>query len=339
MDSCGFGLCHMLYLHSAGHAHPSNEITNDFLATLSPCVSPDQIVRHFGIFCRRSVLPLDYISRTLNQDPRCARGVVSHTPTTLATTAARMALERAQIDTKDLGLILANCCTPLQTMPAEAQRIAAELGVECKAYDLFSASAGFALHLDYLENIRPERVPEFTLCVSTATFTRFVNYRNSVDAAIWGDGAAAWIVSPRQPKQGFRIIHTCFGNNPKRWDTVTLDRWDHFRQNGVAVGHYSVSQTVKILRSLKSTFALNWNHTYFIGHQANARMLDTVCRAQSIPCERHLMNVTRIGNQAGAGAPATLSMNWGRIEPGAKLVVAVVGAGLSWGAVLLEATG
>jgi 3-oxoacyl-[acyl-carrier-protein] synthase-3 len=327
----------MLYLHSAGHAHPNNEITNDFLATLTPDTSTDKLVGRFGIFCRRSVLPLEYIRTTLNQDPRQAQDVATHTPTLLGAAAAAMALERAGILANDLGLVIANCCTPLQTMPAEAQRIAAHLGIDCKAFDVFSSSAGFALHLDYLDGLRPERMPEYTLCVSTATFTTFVNYRNTVDAAIWGDGAAAWIVSPLRPTRGFRIVHTCFGNDPRRWDTVTVDRWGHFRQNGRAVGHYSVGQTVKLLRSLQTGFGLRWNDTYFIGHQANARMLDTVCRSEGIPVDRHLSNVAQIGNQAGAGAPATLSMNWDRIAAGSRLAIAVVGAGLSWGAALLEA--
>jgi len=114
----------MLYLHSAGHAHPSNTISNDFLATLVPHASPDQILRRFGILYRRSVLALSYIRETLNQDSKRAQDVASHTPTTLAVAACTMALERAGLRGQDIGLVLANCCTPLQTMPAEEQRIA-----------------------------------------------------------------------------------------------------------------------------------------------------------------------------------------------------------------------
>jgi 3-oxoacyl-[acyl-carrier-protein] synthase-3 len=326
----------MLYIHSFGHAHPDTEISNDFLESLDTSVTSDQLVKRFGIFCRRSVLPLNYIRETLNKDPRQALGVASHTPTTLGAAAAQMALERAGISLGEISLVLANCCTPLQTMPAEAQRIAGYLGLQCQAFDIYSASAGFALHLNYLGSLRPECIPKFTLCVSTATLTTVVNYENLIDAAIWGDGAAAWIVSPHRPARGMRILQTCYGSDPRRCDTVVVDRLGHFRQNGIAVGHYSVGQTVKLLRCLQKSFGFSWIDTYFIGHQANARMLDTVCRNEGIPPARHLSNVSHIGNQAGAGAPATISMNWDRMPVGARLVVAVVGAGLSWGSVLLE---
>jgi 3-oxoacyl-[acyl-carrier-protein] synthase-3 len=326
----------MLYIHSFGHAHPDTEITNDFLESLYDSVTANQLVNRFGISCRRSVLPLDYIRETLNKDPRLAPRVASHTPTSLGAAAAQMAIERAGISARDINLVMANCCTPLQTLPAEAQRIAGEMGIQCQAFDVFSASAGFALHLDYLRALRPERVPKFTLCVSTATLTTVVNYNNHIDAAIWGDGAAAWIVSSERPARGLRIMYTCYGTDPRRWNTVVVERLGHFHQNGIAVGHYSIGQTVKLLRCLQDSFGFSWKDTYFIGHQANGRMLDTVCRNEGIPPERHLSNVANIGNQAGAGAPATLSMKWDQIAAGARLVVAVVGAGLSWGSVLLE---
>ncbi len=327
----------MLYIHGFGHAHPPTEITNGFLVGLNGNGSEKGVIDRLGILRRRTVLPLDYIRRTLNANPHEAMAVASHTPTTLGAAAARMAVERASISLNDIDLVLASCCTPRQTMPAEAQRIASELGIQCRAFDVFSSSVGFALLLDYLQALRIERVPRFALCVCTATFTPVVHYGNAVDAAIWGDGAAAWIVSPEAPAKGLRILHTCYGSDPRRCETITIDRLGHFHQNGIAVGHFSVGQTVKLLRSLREGFDLDWKHTYFVGHQSNARTLDTICRSENIPPERHLSNVSHVGNQAGAGAPASLSMNWDRIEPGARLAVAVVGAGLSWGSVLLEA--
>lgn len=329
----------MLYIHGFGHAHPPTEITNGFLISLNGNGPESHLIHRLGILCRRTVLPLDYIRRTLNANPWEAAAVASQTPTTLGATAARMAMERAAISPNDIDLVLGSCCTPRQTMPAEAQRIASELGIRCRAFDLFSSSVGFALLSDYLQTLQVERVPRFALCVCTATFTTVVNYANPVDAAIWGDGAAAWIVSPEPPAKGLRILHTCYGSDPRRCDTITIDRFGHFHQDGIAVGHFSIGQTVKLVRSLRQMFDLDWKNAYFVGHQSNARALDTICRIEGIPPERHLSNVSCIGNQAGAGAPASLSMNWERIEPGARLAVAVVGAGLSWGSVLLEAVG
>ena len=73
-------------------------------------------------------------------------------------------------------------------------------------------------------------------------------------------------------------------------------------------------------------------HPMFIGHQANALMLEAVCRRTATPSERHLFNVDRYGNCGAAGAPSVFSQNWDRIDDG-YLNLAVVGSGLTWGGV------
>ena len=78
--------------------------------------------------------------------------------------------------------------------------------------------------------------------------------------------------------------------------------------------------------------------SYFIGHQANLRMLTSACEKQGVAPERHLYNVDRYGNQGAAGAPCVLSMNWDRFQAGDIIVVSVVGAGLTWGSALLKKT-
>jgi len=65
-------------------------------------------------------------------------------------------------------------------------------------------------------------------------------------------------------------------------------------------------------------------------------MLEQVCKQREIPPDRHLYNVDVVGNQAGAGAPATISQSLDRLKQGDRIAVAVVGAGLSWGSCLLE---
>lgn len=98
-----------------------------------------------------------------------------------------------------IGLVITNCCTPFQTTPVESQRIAERLKIKALAYDVFTACPVFALHLDYLNNFQTDKLPDYILCVSTAALTMNVDYNNRSDGAIWGDGAAAWVVSPRKP--------------------------------------------------------------------------------------------------------------------------------------------
>src|SRR5690606_9733170 len=99
-------------------------------------------------------------------------------PTILGAEAARMAIAQAGISKDDIGLVIANCCTPVQTTPSEAQRIACELEIVKPAYDVFTACPAFALHMDYLNSMKEEKLPDYILCVSTATLTQHVNYND-----------------------------------------------------------------------------------------------------------------------------------------------------------------
>ena len=318
-----------------GFDHPSGIIDNKFLENLDVGTNEQWILEKIGIVTRRTTLPLDYIRTTRNLDPREAVKVASDTPTEMGARASLMALQRAGVKPEQIGMIICNCCTPNQLAPAESPRIAKALQIKCKAFDVFTACPAFALHIDFLNNYRPELLPEYVLCISTAALTQHVNYNDRSDGAIWGDGAAAWVVSTRQPGK-LRVLDASYTTDPTRCDAVVVDTFGHFHQDGRAVRDFSVRQTVRLIRQVEEKFEIDWQRDIFIGHQANSTMLQQITNNRGIPDSQHWQNVTAIGNQAGAGAPAVLAMNWDQIKKDQKIVVAVVGAGLSWGTVVLE---
>lgn len=326
----------MLSILSMGVAHPKVPIDNQFIEDLDIGTNEQWILEKIGIKKRLSTLPISYILQTRNEDPRRAQEVAEQTTTGLAIEAAHNAINLLGIDPTEIGLIICNTCTPEQVAPSEAQRIAAGLGIEAKAYDVVSACPAFALHMDYLAHFEEDELPDYVLCVSTATLTQNVNYNDRSDSAIWGDGAAAWIVSPTKPGK-LQMLDSHFMADPTRCDAVVVDTFGHFHQDGRAVRDFSVRQTVRLIKQLEKEYDLDWEKDVFIGHQANRTMLGQITNNRKIPEENHWYNVTEIGNQAGAGAPATLAMHWDEIQKGQRIVVAVVGAGLSWGSVLLEA--
>ena len=326
----------MLSIVGVGCSHPGTVIDNEFLEGLRIESSAEWILEKIGIRERRTVLPLEYISAAKNRDPREALPVMSQTPSHLGVKAAQEALERAGITAAQLGLITVNCCTPLTSIPSEAQRIGRALGVNVPAYDLQTACPAFALQVDHLARYQESQLPDYVLCISTATMTAKVNYADRSDSSILSDGAAAWVVSPRCSGR-LAVEESFYVADPRRWSAVTIDNFGHFQQDGRAIRDFSVRQTVHLLKSLEKKHGLDWSRDVFIGHQANATMLEQIVRNRKIPQQNHWHNVEYFGNQAGAGAPAVLAQHWDRITPGQKIVVAVVGAGLSWGALVLSA--
>lgn len=327
-----------MHVLSMGVAFPEGRISNQLIEELDIGTNEEWILSKIGIRERRTSLPADYIKSSRNERPQDAVAVAQDTAESLGKEAARRAIEGAGLSPKDIGMVICNCCTPEASAPTEALRIAKGLGIEGEAYDVFTACPAFALHVDYLANFEAEELPEYVLCISTAVLTQNVNYNDRSASAIWGDGAAAWIISPRRPGR-LKVLGSFFTADPLRCDAVTVDTFGHFDQDGRAVRDFSVRQTVRLLRNIEQDFQIDWHRDVFIGHQANRTMLAQITNNRKIPEENHWFNVTEIGNQAGAGAPATLCMNWDKIQKGQKIVVAVVGAGLSWGSIVFEGTG
>ncbi|MCB0335709.1 MAG: hypothetical protein KDD62_05365 [Bdellovibrionales bacterium] len=325
----------MLGILGAGCCHPSNVISNRFLEDLEIGSVGQWIVDKIGIHERRSVLPLDYIRETKNQDPLQALSLMEMSPAQLGANAARAAVARAGIKLEDIGLILCNCCTPVSLSPTTSELIAQELGIQVPTWELFSACPAFALHLHYTKSLKDDALPKYVLCVSTATLTTRVNYNDRSDSAIWGDGAAAWVVSPSEIGK-LTVRHTTFQADPSRSNAVVVDSLGHFHQDGRAVRDFSVRQTVRMIKALERDYNIDWTKDIFIGHQANGTMLEQIRNNRKIPNENHWHNVSFIGNQAGAGAPAVLAQNWDRLESGQNIIVAVVGAGLSWGSAIMH---
>jgi len=325
----------MLHILGMGAYHPSIVITNKFIEDLDVGTNAQWIIEKIGIESRVTTLPLDYIKATKNQDPREGRSIASHTPTELAVKASEEATRLAGISRDKIGLIICNTCTPNQTSPTESLRIATALGVSCPSYDVLTACPAFALHIDYLSNFKESELPDYVLCISTAAMTQKVNYTDRTDGAIWGDGAAAWIVSPRHEGR-LSVIESHYATDPSRCEAVVVDTFGFFHQDGRAVRDFSVRQTVRLIKAFEEKHELDWSKDVFVGHQANATMLRQVTENRDILASNHWCNVTHFGNQAAAGAPAVIAMNWDKIKKGQRIVVAVVGAGLSWGSVLLE---
>ncbi|MDT8437336.1 MAG: 3-oxoacyl-[acyl-carrier-protein] synthase III C-terminal domain-containing protein, partial [Gemmatimonadota bacterium] len=123
-------------------------------------------------------------------------------------------------------------------------------------------------------------------------------------------------------------------------DKVVVPVGGHFAQEGRTVQMFAIKRTVRLLRRLQKahgaggTFA--GRDLHFVGHQANLRMLETVCQQCGIAPDRHHHNVVDFGNTGAAGAPSVLSMRWDDWGDADDVAVVGVGSGLTWSSFLLR---
>ena len=324
-----------LNLLGLGHFHPENEITNQFLEDLDIGTNDEWILERTGIRSRRTALPLDYIRETRNKDPRAAveAAVMSNAET--GAQAAKLALSRAGIAAGDVGLLIGGGCAPDTVTPAEACNIAAALGVEAPCLDINSACSSFIAGIYMLSMMDPTKLPPLVLLVTAEPMTGTVDYNDRASAVLWGDGALAGVLSTKQTGRASLVGQT-LTSDPAGREKIVIPRLGHFRQEGRTVQSFAIRKTSDRYLSMRDSFRQDDRAFHFVGHQANLRMLESVCRRCEIPDDLHHFNCEFFGNTGGASSGSVISQNWDKWTPRDDIGVVGVGAGLTWGSYLMR---
>jgi 3-oxoacyl-[acyl-carrier-protein] synthase-3 len=311
-----------MFIHGMGHWHPETTLDNAFFESLDLGTTDAWVQQRVGIRTRHTALSLDYIRSTRNQDPREAASAASCDGVEMAVRAATMAMTRAGVSPMDIGVVIAGASAAAQTAPATASLVAERLGITAPAFDMNAACSSFVLHASVLASW-PFR--GLALTVYPEDLTRAVDYRRRDAAVLMGDGAAACIWS--KTERGPIVVSDAeFGSDPAGAGKVGIRNGGHLQQDGPAVQAFAVRRSVALVREMRL------DNEIFVGHQANLRMLQTVCEHAAIPRDRHFWNVDARGNCGAAGAPSVLSEHWDAVLGSTSDVLVVqVGAGLSWG--------
>jgi len=330
----------MLSILGLGYALAKTELDNEFLhKEVGLTLGPDWVKARLGIYKRFTVLSKDYIKATKNADPKAAIGLArsqGQTPVTMGAAAARQALEHAGVQSGQIGLVIANNDTPFETIPSTANLVAKELGIGSGPhFDANASCSSFARHMQLLCEMEAS-LPEYVLAVQTSAYTTRTDYTaRCMDGYIWGDGAAAQVLCAQRPGL-LKVTPVEFATLPDGADDVVIDAAGHFHQKGASVKEFSRQKTCALFQTAAQRHGLDLKSVYTISHQNNFVMQSKIIKSLDLPEARHLRNVQEQGNTAAAGVPSVVAQNLALLRKGDRIVYAVVGSGLAWGAGLLE---
>ena len=319
-----------------GWALPKTVIDNDFLhKEVGLKKGPDWVESRLGIHERHSVLSREYILKTKNADPRQAilhARSLGETPVTLAVRAAQKALAHTGVRPDQIGMVVCNCDLPFDLVPSTASYIAKALGIGTGAHiDMNSACSSFARHMMYLGDLNERAWPEFVLTVQTGAYTTRTNYASeSYDGYIWGDGAAAQVVSTRHQGR-ISVEPMMYDTAPEQAHEIHVDTAGFFSQNGAAVREFSIRKTCEMYEQIAAKKELYADEVYTVSHQANFVMQNSILGHLHLPESRHIRNVHTQGNIGAAGCPSAIAQHMDKLHKGDQIVYAVLGAGLAWG--------
>lgn len=325
-----------LNIVGVGSAYPETIVSNALINEINPQLDLSAFERRSGIRERRSSLPLEYI-RQGNFDPQQARKVALQSPTHLAAEAARRAVKSAGIELSDIGLILGEASCPYQTCPGEAPRIANALRLKIPAYDLAASACTFLYHLDIVSSWQPARCPRFILSVTTNTPTHALSFHaNSPEAAClrFGDAAFAMVLSYEQP--GKMIVKDSLAVTDGSEDiALQIDTHGFIRLSEQV---YMQQLTRHVRASAEHAIELgrlDRTNLRFIGPQFDSSLLAEITSSLSISVEDRWSCLARSGDCLGASPGLVLEENWARIAPHENILIALAGAGFSYGFVTL----
>jgi 3-oxoacyl-[acyl-carrier-protein] synthase III len=220
-------------------------------------------------------------------------------------------------------------------IPSTANLVAAELGIaDAPAFDLRAACSSFAFALHTLRGMISSGLHKRALLVVPEVYTHATDYKDRNTCVLWGDASFACIVSREKPP-GFslEVLDTHIGSKSTDWRLIQIRHGGFFEQQGKAVHRFAIRKMSSIIEQQLKGEPVDW----FVGHQANASILERACERAGLRPEQNLTNIAQFGNTGAAGAPTVLADNEHLFKNGERIVVATVGAGLSWGTALLLA--
>lgn len=326
------------YLVGIGHYHPPTVLDNNFFDQLDIESSAQWIQERTGIKTRRSVLSPEDIIRLKTKEASLEQLREEGRVPSIADISER-AWNHLQTRVSNINpeLVLCGSSVPDFDIPANACSIAARLKMQVAAFDVNSACSSFVINMHTARSLLANDSTNTIAVFNPERYSLRMDFSDKSSCVLFGDGCAASLLSKTAVPGSLKVIDTFIESDPSGYDLVRINDGKNFWQNGRAVQKFAITRTIEAsLKILEKNSLEPTDISYFTGHQANLRMISSAAEKLGFSSEKHLFNVDEFGNQGAAGAPSVLSQNWDLFKTGDKILVAVVGSGLTWGSILLE---
>jgi 3-oxoacyl-[acyl-carrier-protein] synthase-3 len=272
---------------------------------------------------------------------------------TLATAAARRALDAAGLQPSDLDLIIVATISPEMVFPSTACFVAAALGLNSTpAFDISAACSGFIYALNTAATFIKAGQYKNVLVIGAETLSRMVDFTDRASCILFGDGAGAVILQrSNDPRKGlvYASLHAdgngaevmkCMpgSRHPICADMIAA-RDQYMKIKGREVYKFAVTKFEELIREAMRVTELTSDQVKLIvPHQVNQRIIDSAMEKLEMGPEKAHVNIDRYGNTSAASIPIALDEAWraGKIQPGDNIIFVAFGAGLTWANAVLK---
>ncbi|WP_108811183.1 beta-ketoacyl-ACP synthase 3 [Sphingorhabdus sp. Alg231-15] len=267
------------------------------------------------------------------------------TTSSLATAAARQALDISGLSADDIDLIVLATATPDQTFPATATIVQHELGCNgCVAFDVAAVCSGFLYALSVAESMIRAGSAQNAIVIGAETFSRILDWEDRATCVLFGDGAGAIILSGEETEKGVLStrLHADGEHNQLLYvdgGAGTTGTVGKLRMKGREVFRHAVVNLSSVLTEALDAAGEQMDDVdWVVPHQANARILDATAKKLNLAPEKVIKTVDQHANTSAASVPLALdaAVRDGRIKPDDLLVLEAMGGGFTWGASVIR---
>ncbi len=269
----------------------------------------------------------------------------------LAIKAAQNLLEKANLDPKEIDLVIMATATPDMPVASTGVYVATEIGAtNAFAFDLQAACSSFLYGMSsasaYIASGKYKKV----LLIGADKMSSIIDYTDRATCIIFGDGAGAVLFEPNTEGLGLQdeilksdgigreFLKIEAGGSILPPSEETVKNKQHFVfQDGKTVFKYAVSGMADVSEKIMERNNLTHDDVnWLVAHQANRRIIDATSNRMGLDESKVLINIQKYGNTTSATLPLLLSDFENQLKKGDNIIFAAFGGGFTWGAIYLK---
>ncbi|GGH64373.1 3-oxoacyl-ACP synthase [Paenibacillus silvae] len=309
---------------------PQKVLSNVDLVKIFPDWTEEKIYKKTGIKNRHIAADDEYVSD-------------------LAFYAAKRLFENNSVEPKDIDFVILFTQSPDYNLPTTACILQDRLKIpkSAGALDINLGCSAFIYGLAVAKSLINTKIATNILLITAETYSKYINPKEKSVVTIFGDGAAATLISPSQISQikefdlgtdGSGAEHLIAASSGARLGMEEkCIRGDLF-MNGPEIFNFTIDVVPKSIDNVLKKNNLTYNDIdYFVFHQANSYMLDHLRKKCNISEDKFYVDMSETGNTVSSTIPIALyrAQKEGHIKKGDTILLVGFGVGLSWGSTVI----
>lgn len=265
----------------------------------------------------------------------------------MACEAAKRAVEGAGISPEEIELIIVATLSSDVILPCTACEVQKAIGAKgAAAFDVNAACSGFVIAYNMADAFFAAGQYKTALIVAAESLSRLTDWTDRNTCILFGDGAGAAVLKDAPRKHFLSVTHS---DGEKGWALTCRNRLAmeeggfgrefYIDMNGQEIFKFAVRKVPELIREVLQKNGVRQEEIdWFVVHQANCRILESVARHMGEPSWKFPMNLQNYGNTSSASIPLLLDEinRQGKLKKGDKILLAGFGAGLTWSGNILE---